>query len=179
MTDSIEEAWLRYEEARLATLQATGILDTLPEAAYDAVVQLARILCDTPIALVSLIDRDRQWFKARIGLDAQQTPRSMAFCDHAIRTPQQLMEVEDATLDPRFRDNPLVTGEPDIRFYAGCPIVAADGNAMGTVCVIDRVPRRLTPTQQVALSSLAEVVAALMDARGQVRRMALQLPSGR
>ena len=161
------------ERARLAALEAAGILDTLPESAYDAVVQLARILCGTPIALISLIDSDRQWFKARVGLDAQQTPRNVAFCDHAIRTPNRMMEVEDARNDPRFRDNPLVTGEPDIRFYAGCPIVDADGHAMGTVCVIDQIPKRLTPTQQVALSSLAEVVAALMDARRQVRAITL------
>ena len=126
------------EAARQASLDAMGLVDTLPEPAYDAVVQLATIICEVPIALVSLIDRDRQWFKARVGLETSQTPRSMAFCDHAIRTPGALMEVEDALQDPRFSDNPLVVGDPNIRFYAGRPLVDAHGHALGTVCVIDR-----------------------------------------
>ena len=157
------------EAARQASLDAMGLVDTLPEPAYDAVVQLATIICEVPIALVSLIDRDRQWFKARVGLETSQTPRSMAFCDHAIRTPGALMEVEDALQDPRFSDNPLVVGDPNIRFYAGRPLVDAHGHALGTVCVIDRKPRRLSATQHVALSSLAEIVATLMDARRQLR----------
>jgi len=156
------------EEDRLAALKAIGILDSLPEPAYDAVVQLASMICGAPIALISLIDRERQWFKARVGLDVAQTPRNMAFCDHAIRMPGSTMEVEDAQSDPRFRDNPLVTGEPGIRFYAGCPLVDSAGHALGTVCVIDRVPRQLTATQRVALSSLAELTAALMEARRDV-----------
>lgn len=153
------------ETARLAALQATGLLDSASEPAYDAIVQLACLLCDVPIALVSLIDSDRQWFKARAGLDVTETPRSIAFCDHAIRMPDALMEVEDARLDPRFSENPLVTGDPGIRFYAGRPLVDAAGHALGTVCVIDRNPRRLTATQQAALSHLAEILGALMDTR--------------
>jgi len=153
------------EAARLAALQATGLLDTDPEAAYDAIVQLASVLCDVPIAAVSLVDSDRQWFKARLGLDVSETPRSIAFCDHAIRTPDVLMEVEDARLDPRFTDNPMVTGDPGIRFYAGRPLVDSFGNAMGTVCVIDRKPRQLSESQKATLSCLADILAALMDTR--------------
>lgn len=162
VADVTTDAW---EAARLAALRATGLLDSAPEPAYDAIVQLASVLCDVPIALVSLIDSDRQWFKARVGLDVNETPRSFAFCDHAIRMPDALMEVEDAHLDPRFSGNPLVTGDPGIRFYAGRPLVDASGHAMGTVCVIDRKPRRLTPSQQEALSSLADILGSLIDTR--------------
>lgn len=153
------------EAARQQALDSLGLVDTLPEPAYDAVVQLASAICGTPIALISLLDHDRQWFKARVGLDVAQTPRNMAFCEHAIRMQDPLLEVEDAESDPRFSDNPLVTGEPKIRFYAGCPLVDSGGHALGTVCVIDRVPRTLTASQRVALSSLAELTAALMEAR--------------
>lgn len=152
------------EFERLRALDATRVLDSLPDPLYDDCAKLASMLCATPIALVSLIDRDRQWFKAREGLDATQTPRDQAFCDHAIRTPGSLMEVPDATLDPRFADNPLVTGEPHIRFYAGMPLVTADGHALGTLCVIDRTPRQLDSAQREALARLARLVAALMAA---------------
>lgn len=165
MDDPLADSSIELERRRQAALDALSLTDSLSEPAYDAVVQLARIVCDTPIALISLIDRDRQWFKARVGLDVTETPRNIAFCDHAIRTSSQMMEVEDAQLDLRFKDNPLVTGEPNIRFYAGQPLVDGFGNALGTVCVIDRVPRKLSPTQYVALSSLAEIVAALVEAR--------------
>ena len=152
------------EFERLRALDATRVLDSLPDPLYDDCAKLASMLCATPIALVSLIDRDRQWFKAREGLDATQTPRDQAFCDHAIRTPGSLMEVPDATLDPRFADNPLVTGEPHIRFYAGMPLVTADGHALGTLCVIDHTPRQLDSAQREALARLARLVAALLAA---------------
>lgn len=153
------------EAERQAALDALRITDSLPEPAYDAVVRLASILCDTPISLISLISRDRQWFKARVGLAAEETPRSMAFCSHAIASPGRVMEVQDASLDPRFRDNPLVTGDPYIRFYAGHPLVDSQGNALGTVCVIDQVPRRLDDTQRAGLAALADVVSGLLEAR--------------
>lgn len=153
------------ETARQSALDALRITDSLPEPAYDAVVQLASIICGTPIALVSLITRNRQWFKARIGLEVDETPRSMAFCDHAIRSPDRLMEVTDASIDPRFRENPLVTTAPNIRFYAGHPLVDSHGHALGTVCVIDRVPRELDDTQRAGLSALADVVSGLLEAR--------------
>ncbi|MEO5962034.1 MAG: sensor domain-containing diguanylate cyclase [Thermomonas sp.] len=156
---------LEFETARQAALDALRITDSLPEPAYDAVVKLASILCGTPISLISLITGDRQWFKARIGLEAEETPRSMAFCNHAIASPGEVMEVRDASIDPRFHNNPLVTGEPNIRFYAGHPLVDSQGHALGTVCVIDRVPRQFDDTQRAGLAALADVVSGLLDAR--------------
>ena len=159
------DAALTLELARQSALDALRIIDTLPEPTYDAVVQLAGVLCGTPIALISLITRDRQWFKARVGLEVDETPRTIAFCDHAIRSPGQLMEVRDARLDPRFEHNPLVTGDPDIRFYAGHPLVDSSGHALGTVCVIDREPRELDDAQRAGLAALADVVSGLLEAR--------------
>ena len=153
------------EAVRQSALDALRITDSLPEPTYDAVVRLASAVCGTPIALISLITRDRQWFKARIGMSVEETPREFAFCDHAIRSPQSLMEVPDASTDPRFRDNPLVTGDPNIRFYAGHPLVDSEGLALGTVCVIDRIPRQLDAAQRGALAALAEVVSGLLEAR--------------
>jgi GAF domain-containing protein len=159
------------EFARQRALDTYRLVDTLPEAAYEDIVQLASTLCGAPIALISLIDRDRQWFKARIGLDVEETNRDIAFCDHAIRQPDQLMEVPDARRDPRFAGNPLVTGEPDIRFYAGMPLVTPGGAAVGTVCVIDREPRELDERQRNALASLARLTMNLLEARHREREL--------
>lgn len=153
------------ESARVATLRGLQVLDTLPEALYEDIVLLASQICGTPIALVSLVDSERQWFKARVGLNAQQTHRDLAFCSHAITASEPVFVVGDAGADPRFKDNPLVTGDPRIRFYAGAPIVMADGHAMGTVCVIDTVPRTLDAGQMGALRSLARQVSALFELR--------------
>ncbi len=153
------------EPERLAALQALRVLDTLPEQAFEDIVQLASQICGTPVGLVSLVDEQRQWFKARIGLAAAHTPRDMAFCAHAINTPDTLMVVADAACDPRFRGNPLVTGEPNIRFYAGAPIVTPGGQALGTVCVIDTVPRELDAAQLGALQALARQASALFELR--------------
>ncbi|WP_277183011.1 GAF domain-containing protein [Caballeronia sp. BR00000012568055] len=153
------------ESARLAALQHLGILDTLPESSYDDVVQLASTICDVPIALVSLIDAERQWFKACIGLDVQETHRDQAFCAHSILRPSEVLVVNDAAADERFCDNPLVTGAPHIRFYAGAPIVSDDGQALGTVCVIDRTPRTLSSRQLEALKTLARQTARLLHSR--------------
>jgi len=153
------------EFARQRELDTYRLVDTLPEAAYDDIVQLASVLCDAPIATISLIDRDRQWFKARVGIDDEQTDREVAFCDHAIRQPNLIMEVPDATADPRFKDNPLVRGAPDIRFYAGMPLVTPGGAAIGTVCVIDREPRQLDDKQRAGLKALARLAMNLMEAR--------------
>lgn len=152
------------EHARQRALDTYRVVDSLPEAAYEDIVRLASMLCGTPIALVSLIDRERQWFKANLGMEREQTPRDEAFCDHAIREPQRLMEVPDATLDARFVDNPFVTGEDHVRFYAGMPLVTPGGAAIGTLCVIDREPRQLDDIQRQALASLARLTMNMMDA---------------
>ncbi len=150
---------------RLASLQRYRILDTLPERAYDDIVMLASTLCGTPISTVTLIDAQRQWFKASVGTQDRETARDVAFCDHAIRAPDEILVVNNATLDPRFADYPLVTGGPEIRFYAGMPLVNRDGEALGTVCVIDRRPRDLTPEQLQGLRALGRQVVALLELR--------------
>lgn len=153
------------EAARQHALDRYRVVDSLPEAAYDDLVRVAATICDVPIALLTLVDRDRQWFKSRLGLDASGTPRDIAFCDHAIRDPERLLHVPDATHDPRFVANPLVTGAPGIRFYAGMPLVTPEGAAIGTVCVIDDKPRELSPAQRDALAALARLAMHLLDAR--------------
>lgn len=155
----------QFESERLFCLQSYNILDTEAECAYDEIVSLAAALADAPIALISLVDKDRQWFKSRVGLDAPQTPRELAFCAHAILEPQKPLIVEDATKDDRFFDNPLVTGAPFIRFYAGFPLVTSQGHALGTLCVIDRKPRTLNLTQIKALEVLSHSVVSQMELR--------------
>lgn len=152
------------EALRLLVLQECDILDTPADPVFDAMVGLASDICGAPIALISLIDAERQWFKARVGLDAQQTPREHAFCAHAILASEPF-EIPDAAADPRFMDNPLVTDHPHIRFYAGFPVTAAEGHPIGTLCVIDRVPRRLDALQIRSMVRLAEVISALMAER--------------
>jgi PAS domain S-box-containing protein len=156
------------EARRLQALHDLGILDSRPEQVFDAIIASAAQACGVPIALISLIDAHRQWFKANIGLPGvDETPRDVAFCDHAIRD-DSLFEVPDATLDRRFSGNPLVTGNPDIRFYAGAPIVLPGGERIGTVCVIDRTPRRLDDRQREMLHGLAAIVAAMLVQRRQL-----------
>ncbi len=152
------------EDERIEELRDYHILDTGAEAEYDDLVHLASQICGTPIAVVSLVDTQRQYFKARIGLDATETPRDVAFCAHAILKPE-LMIVPDAMKDERFADNPLVTSDPNIRFYAGTPLVTPKGHSMGTLCVIDRVPRALDESQQEALQVLGRQVVKLMQLR--------------
>lgn len=154
------------ETARLEALKAYHILDTLGEEAYDRLTKLASLICDVPISLVTLLDEDRQWFKSKQGLSITQTPREQAFCRHAILQPS-LFEVEDAAGDERFKNNPLVTGEPYIRFYAGFPLIDNKGFALGTLCVIDRIPRKLNANQQEALSLLAREVMSLISEKRQ------------
>lgn len=153
------------EHERLAHLFRLNILDTQREQSFDDIAQLAMTLCEVPIAVVSLIDRERQWFKSCIGLEATETPRDVAFCAHAILTPDDLLVVEDALLDPRFNDNALVLGEPYIRFYAGAPLVTSAGYALGTLCIIDRVPRKLSALQVSTLKLLAGQVMQLLQLR--------------
>jgi PAS domain S-box-containing protein len=161
---------LLYEEKRLQALRRYGILDTPPESEYDDIVQLAARLCDVPIALVSLVDRDRQWFKANVGLPGvSETERCISFCTFAIEQ-EHVLIVEDAAKDPRFAANPVVTTAPFIRFYAGTPIQTEDGFNLGTLCVIDRQPRVLTEAQRQGLLALKRQVELHLRMRLQVRQ---------
>ena len=153
------------ERERLRALESYQVLDTGDEAIFDAFVNLAAELADTPIALVSLVDEHRQWFKARRGLTTRETPRDQAFCAYALDDRVNTLEVKDARSDDRFSSNPLVTGDPGIRFYAGFPLVAPNGARLGTICVIDRKPRTLTERQRDALTELSHAVMAVLDAR--------------
>lgn len=156
----------RAGDERLDSLRAYSILDTDPEAAFDEIAALAARLCDAPMAAVSLVDADRQWFKAEVGLDTRETPIETSFCRHALHQPEGLV-VPDARLDPRFRDNPLVAGEPNIRFYAGHPLISPEGQPIGALCVLDRTPRPegLSALQKDALGVLARQVMAQLDLR--------------
>ncbi|MEO6227593.1 MAG: GAF domain-containing protein [Thermomonas sp.] len=153
------------EAARQRELDGQHLVDSLPEAAYDDIVTLAALICDAPIALVTLIDRDRQWFKASTGLDDAGSRRDEAFCNHAIAKPDQMMEVPDAHDDARFTGNRLVTGPLGIRYYAGMPLVSPNGAAFGTVCVLDRQPRFLDAPQKEGLAALARLTMTLFEAR--------------
>jgi GAF domain-containing protein len=158
--------WDIDNDARLATLRDTGLLDSAPEAAFDDIATRAAAACDAPVGLVSLLERDRQWFKAKVGTDVPGTPVSMAICVHALAR-RDVLVIPDCTADPRTAENPLVTGEQHVRFYAGAPIVTGSGHALGTVCVLDRAPHPdgLTPAQHRALVGLAAEARALIEAR--------------
>ncbi|MDB6137761.1 MAG: hypothetical protein JWO94_833, partial [Verrucomicrobiaceae bacterium] len=152
------------EDRRLAALRRFQILDTPSDPAFEDIALLASTLCETPIGLLSLVDQDRQWFKARVGLEAQETSREHAFCAHTILGSTPLV-VENATLDERFAQNPLVTAGPEIRFYAGAPLIDSEGYALGSICVIDRKPRELEIKQRLALEALSRQVIALLEFR--------------
>lgn len=152
------------EAARLDALRQYRILDTSPEQAYDDITSLAAFICGTPIALISLVDADRQWFKSRVGLDAPETTRDASFCAHAILG-DQILVVKDTHLDERFRENPLVTGPPHIRFYAGVPLRTPENAQIGSLCVIDHEPRQLTEAQSRTLEALARQVVLQLELR--------------
>lgn len=152
------------ELARLYMLDNYQVLDTAAEKTFDDLTRLASVICETPMGLVSLVDDHRQWFKARVGVDVKETPREAAFCAHALETPEFLI-VEDALQDERFQQNPLVTGEPNIRFYAGAPLTVQSGHNLGTLCVLDTKPRTLSNAQLSALGILRDAVVAQLELR--------------
>jgi GAF domain-containing protein len=155
------------EEARLAALRELKVLDSEPEEAFDAAARLAALICQTPTALITFVDVDRQWFKSHVGFGASETPRDVSFCAHAILQPGPLV-VRDTQTDERFRDNPFVLSSPYIRFYAGAPLTTAEGHRLGTLCVLDTVPRVLFADQVAALELLGTQVMALLNMRRTV-----------
>jgi PAS domain S-box-containing protein len=161
----------RNEAATLEALRSLEVLDTAHEAEFNALVQAASLACGAPISLISLVDADRQWFKANLGLpEVSETPREVSFCAHAVLG-DGLFVVPDSSLDPRFADNPLVTGDPNIRFYAGAPIVVSGGHRIGTLCVIDRLPRELDASQRAILQRLALAAGNALEGRRSTREL--------
>lgn len=152
------------EAERLRMLRLYRVLDTGSERAFDQLTSLASTICEAPISLISLVDESRQWFKSRVGLSATETSRDAAFCAHAILQ-NDVFVVEDAARDTRFADNPYVTGQPNIRFYAGAPLVVSSGMALGTLCVVDRTPRQLTDQQRESLTVLRDAVVTQLELR--------------
>ena len=151
------------EASRVSDLKSLSILDTLPEERFDRLTRMSKRLFDVPIALVSLVDENRQWFKSCMGLDVRETPRDISFCGHAILG-KDVFVIPDASKDPRFSDNPLVVNAPDIRFYAGCPLKSLNGSKLGTLCIIDREPREFSEDDIETLKDLAAMVEQELDA---------------
>lgn len=161
---------VKSEAQRLKVLWQYDVLDTVPEEVFDDLTELAARICEAPIALISLIDEDRQWFKAKVGVSLSETSRDISFCAHAIKQ-QDLFIIPDATQDARFANNPLVISDPKIRFYAGAPLITPDGYALGTLCVIDKVPRELRMEQKQALRVLARHVMTQLELRRHAREL--------
>jgi len=159
------------EARRLKVLWQYDVLDTVPEEVFDDLTELAARICEAPIALISLVDEQRQWFKSKVGTTVNETSRDISFCAYAI-TQNDLFIVPDATRDERFANNPLVTSDPKIRFYAGAPLITPDGHALGTLCVIDKVPRELRLEQKQALRILARHVVSQLELRRRSRELA-------
>jgi GAF domain-containing protein len=161
----------KNEKERVTALESYGIMDTPPEQEFDDITQLASYICGTPIAMISLVAPNRQWFKSKVGTTLSETRRDLAFCAHAIME-RDLFMVKDASKDPRFSHNPLVQTDPNIRFYAGMPLVTREDCALGTLCVVDHEPRELTPEQQEALRALSRLVMAQLEYRRKLARVA-------
>ncbi len=161
---------LPNEAKRLNVLWQYEVLDTVPEEVFDNLTELATRICEAPIGMISLVDEKRQWFKSKVGTTVNETSRDISFCSHAIRQ-SGLFIVPDATQDARFADNPLVVSDPKIRFYAGAPLITPDGYALGTLCVIDKVPRELRPDQKQALIILARHVVSQLELRRRSREL--------
>ncbi len=159
------------EQERLHNLYSYELLDTLPEKDYDDITRLASYICDTPVSLISLIDKDRQWFKSTAGVDIHETLREHAFCSHAILNPNELMVVPDTTQDERFFDNPLVTGDYGVMFYAGVPLLTEEGYALGSLCVLDNKPKDLHESQREALKTLANQTMRLMQLHKKAKEL--------
>lgn len=159
------------ESKRLKVLWQYDVLDTVPEEVFDDLTDLAAHICEAPIALISLVDENRQWFKSRVGLTVKETSRDISFCAHAILQ-DGLFLISDATKDPRFKDNPIVIGPPRIRFYAGVPVKSPDGYALGTLCVLDKKPKRLRTEQKRALQVLARHVGTQLELRRHAKELA-------
>src|SRR3954471_23994136 len=155
---------LPNEKKRLRVLWQYDILDTVPEEVFDDLTELAARICEAPIAMITLVDEKRQWFKAKVGVTVNETSRDISFCARAIEQ-SELFIIPDASADARFAENPLVTSDPKIRFYAGAPLITPDGYALGTLCVIDKVPRELRPDQKNALRVLARHVMTQLELR--------------
>ena len=158
----------KNEAQRIKVLWQYDVLDTPPEAVFDDFTQLAGLVCGAPVSLISLVDEDRQWFKSKVGVTLKETSRDVSMCAHAILQ-KDLFIVPDATKDARFKNNPLVVSAPKIRFYAGAPLVSPEGCALGTLCVIDKVPRQLTENQKESLRVLARIVMTQLEFRRQSR----------
>ena len=154
----------KSEQERLSALRSYNIMDTIEEDDYDRFTEMAALICDTPVSLITLLDENRQWFKSKKGIGVRETPRDIAFCHHAIQQ-DNLFEIPDATADSRFKENPLVTGDPNIRFYAGQPLIDAHNHNLGTLCVIDKMPRNLNAKQKRLIELLAGEVTKLIVSR--------------
>lgn len=174
-TDATVAPELAIEKQRVEAVRKQAIIDTPPDAAFDNIAQLAAVVCNTPTSLISFVDAERQWFKARHGFDTVETARNISFCSHAIKTPDDIFIVADARLDARFSSNPLVTGDPFLRFYAGMPVVDTQGLALGTLCVIDQHVRQLNEMQLDVLRALAKQISMLLNSGQQTRYLSEQL----